>query len=703
MAVSCQRKDDMSAKTADSTELTFKAYTEFDQSTKTTLQQDNSIMWNPYESINLFYGNSCTAEFVSTNSEPSKETEFKGSLSDFQYNSTDSFWAVYPFSEDNICDGQSVTVTLPSTQTAKAGSFDDKLFISVAKSTGLNLYFYNLCGGVRFTLRGEGIRSVRIEGANGETLAGKVKVSMNSKGLPYVSSVEDAARVIQVNAPDGGTFEPGRPYYIVMLPCTASKGFNLRFSADQRTATTSISKSLSVKRSVFGILSTPDEDLLFKESVPSGNIAFADENIKAQLVSLFDTDADGELSYAEADAVTSLSGVFGSDKSFTSFDEFQYFTSVRSIENGLFQNWTKLVSIQLPESINKIGNNAFNGCSSLKNVKLGNLLKTIGTSSFQGCVALESLDLGESVQTIGYAAFKNCTSLAHLVIPDSVTAIDTYSSNNGAFQGCTSLLTLEIGNSLKTVSAYTFANCTHLASVSIGEKVESIGDHAFYGCSKLSDIPNGPSLKTIGNYAFCECIALGSISIPDSVESIGTYAFQNCSELDCVSLGKSLLTLGAYAFNNCRYLKTVTTGDALTTISGSAFRNCERLTTVTLGKGIKSIGDYAFSGCTYLSGIDFPESLGSIGSSAFYACKDISMIEIPANVTSIGSTAFAGCEMLSSVIVHPTIPPSAGGSMFSNTSDDLTIRVPPESLDRYLSASGWKTYKDIITSFNTSW
>ena len=59
------------------------------------------------------------------------------------------------------------------------------------------------------------------------------------------------------------------------------------------------------------------------------------EIMKEMCVSAFDTNRDGELSYEEAAAVTALSVMKLTDKSVKSFDEFQYFTSVKFIPNEL--------------------------------------------------------------------------------------------------------------------------------------------------------------------------------------------------------------------------------------------------------------------------------------------------------------------------------------------------------------------------------
>lgn len=68
-------------------------------------------------------------------------------------------------------------------------------------------------------------------------------------------------------------------------------------------------------------------------------IVFADLRLKAALVSRFDTNNDGEISYGEAAAVSSIAGVFEDDTSFKSFDEFQFFTGVSRVPNNMFEAW----------------------------------------------------------------------------------------------------------------------------------------------------------------------------------------------------------------------------------------------------------------------------------------------------------------------------------------------------------------------------
>lgn len=101
--------------------------------------------------------------------------------------------------------------------------------------------------------------------------------------------------------------------------------------------------------------------------VPEGNITFADPVVKAICVAHWDTNSDGELSYAEAAAVNSLSWAFsdgGGGNSNTrlikSFDELQYFTGLNSIGDLVFFYCEQLTSVILPPNITSIGGEHFN-------------------------------------------------------------------------------------------------------------------------------------------------------------------------------------------------------------------------------------------------------------------------------------------------------------------------------------------------------
>ena len=90
-------------------------------------------------------------------------------------------------------------------------------------------------------------------------------------------------------------------------------------------------------------------------STETENIVFEDEVMKDLCVKAFDTNGDGELSYTEAAAVTDLSKMTLTKKTFKTFNEFQYFTSVKTVPSEYFLNCSSLTSISIPESVTSIG------------------------------------------------------------------------------------------------------------------------------------------------------------------------------------------------------------------------------------------------------------------------------------------------------------------------------------------------------------
>lgn len=91
------------------------------------------------------------------------------------------------------------------------------------------------------------------------------------------------------------------------------------------------------------------------------------------------------------------------------------------------------------------------------------------------------------------------------------------------------------GGKTKKISDTAFQLCASLASVEIGNGVETIGELAFFGCSGMTKLTLPDTLKSIGPGAF-EGTEITEIVIPSSVESIGNNAFANCKSLKKVTL-----------------------------------------------------------------------------------------------------------------------------------------------------------------------
>ena len=397
-----------------------------------------------------------------------------------------------------------------------------------------------------------------------------------------------------------------------------------------------------------------------------GAIVFNDAAVKALCVANWDTDGDGELSYGEAAAVTTLNpsgsnnqSVFNGNTTITSFDELQYFTALTSIDNYAFFGCYSLGSVTLPNNVGTIGNMAFSSCHSLGSVTLPNSVHTIGEYAFSGCRNLASISLGNAVETIGKNAFSYC-QFASLTLPNTLTTIGNY-----AFQSCTNLTTIEFPNSLT-----------------------SIGNSAFW--------------KT----------GLTSIVIPASVTNIGTTnPFNDCSSLESITVNTNNTVYSSP--NNCNaIIETATnkliTGcmntvipSTVTAIGEYAFCGCTGLTSITIPNAVLSIGEYAFRDCTGLTSITLPSALDSIGRCAFYYCSGLTSITLPSALTTIGSSAFYNCSGLTSLTVEAIQPPTlSGNTVFNHVTTDIPVYVPCGSLEAYQNynntGSPWGGFTNFI-------
>ena len=253
-ALSCKTRD-----VKDPQLVTFQAVQGDSPASKTILQADGSIFWSPGDEINLFYGENGSARFTAGNTEAAAHTSFTGSLDGFLPNGQDDFWAVYPYSGETVFNGSSVTLSVLGSQVGVAGTYDPDAFISLACSKDYTLRFFNLCGGIKFSVTNPGIQYVTFRGNQQEALAGRVTVAFNEEGVPQVRERMEAISELSLQAPEGG-FEVGKWYYIAALPGTLSAGYTMSFmdATGEPVAERFVETPVTIKRSVWGKLTDAD-------------------------------------------------------------------------------------------------------------------------------------------------------------------------------------------------------------------------------------------------------------------------------------------------------------------------------------------------------------------------------------------------------------------------------------------------------------
>lgn len=376
-----------------------------DAATKTVLNAERKVEWVPGDEIVVFSDGE-SAKFTSINTENARKANFRGTIS-FVTGATegsdpDAFvYGLYPYNANATQSGGVITTVIPSAQVGLAGSFADDLALSVAKSVSTNLSFKNAYSGIDFEFSEEGYTSVTLSSNNNEPIAGAVTITFGSDGIPVTTVAANGSSSVTLTAPGGGSFETGKRYFILCAPQTLSGGFTLTAVKPTGRAVFGITSNQVFRRNIFKDVSGYLNERATFESL---NISFADANVKAICVAQdrgWDTNGDGELSYTEAAAITTIPyGVFSNNTTITSFDEFQYFTGVTSLGYdsdsdegmdyyGAFYHCTALQSIVLPSSLTDISFGAFRECSNLEAITIPATVTRIGQVAFLDCTKLE--------------------------------------------------------------------------------------------------------------------------------------------------------------------------------------------------------------------------------------------------------------------------------------------------------------------------
>lgn len=358
----------------------------------------------------------------------------------------------------------------------------------------------------------------------------------------------------------------------------------------------------------------------------------------------------------------------------TSLTDVTFPSSLESIGKHAFYGCTGITNVEMGNSLSEIKEGAFRNCTGIKTINIPNSVTTLCSRVFEGCSALTSVSIGSGVQNLEEQLFYNCNSLANITIPNNITEIknnvfngcsslkeiiideiedmgDSDSDSNGndnthtpspvaaevpADSDIDSEQPLILG--YNTVSAKGLLYGCPLTNVYIGRDIdyntgESYGYSPFYGISTLTSVTIGNKVTTVGSYAFSNCSNLTSVSIGDSVTSIDDNAFSYCKTLPSIAIPNSIKTIGYKAFYNCDSLTDVTIPNSVTNIGDYAFSDCDNLNKTTIGNSVTSIGDYAFEGCG-LTKITIGNNVNNIGLNAFVGCSYIENVIYTNNITS---------------------------------------------------------------------
>ena len=321
--------DSSSATPEDNGQVVIQATLADGQDTKTVLNGDGSVFWQPGDEIAVFF-NSVKVPFTAYNNVNAASALFVGNSyittghnenSNGEVGNDYSYWGLYPyhdvkyleyayssnplyplfshylenyiyfwrksFSENyeryydsgdyleewlfspGACDGNRISTRLFYWQQGVANTFERDLNIAVAKSNDYKeLSFYNVLGGVRFSVNADNITRVTFRGNNGEALAGDgLVIGMNAEGRPEVTEIQHPEKTITVSLAEDKPFVPGVWYYALMVPTQLAQGYTMELYTATSKAVKTVTSPMEVKRSVFGSLAAVDNGLSFSEPV----------------------------------------------------------------------------------------------------------------------------------------------------------------------------------------------------------------------------------------------------------------------------------------------------------------------------------------------------------------------------------------------------------------------------------------------------
>ena len=255
---------------------------EFDAQTKTSLAPGNYVVWSSGDRLAIFQGSAIADEYqLAEGSAGLSGGSFKWVAKDNVLNDDFSAGtelpcnvAYYPYSQGMILkgdmqdDGKKIftldNVVFHEIQYYAENSFGNGAFPMVAVTANMddhNLKFKNIGGAMKLQFKGNlVVKSIKIEGANGEKLSGAATVTAYANNLaPVIKMASDASETVTLDCGDGFPLNEidATNFYISLPPVVFANGFTVTVTdTEEKEYTLSATDGNTIHRS--GILVMPE-------------------------------------------------------------------------------------------------------------------------------------------------------------------------------------------------------------------------------------------------------------------------------------------------------------------------------------------------------------------------------------------------------------------------------------------------------------
>ena len=377
--------------------------------------------------------------------------------------------------------------------------------------------------------------------------------------------------------------------------------------------------------------------------------------------------------------------------------------TVTAIGEGAFTNLEGLKTIIIPSTVKRLEKNAFRNNKTLENViiqeKEGEGIEYIGEGAFYGCSNLKTINLPDTITEIMDQCFCQCRQLNNIKLPLKLKELKSQT-----FAECTNLQTIELSPNLEELEVESLVGIS-ITKLKFPSTLKTIGVRAL-NIPKLREIDTSENnyfeLKNGVLYTkdFKKLIMalsnVTSITIEDKVETIGGFAFQQCSKLSNIYLSSKVQNIEGGAFSNPN-LKGITVDpnndyymsdekNNLYSKDGTILYRLFDTGNVTIRDGVKNIKLGAL--INGIKSITLPESYVGDTTIGWGVFPTIEYLYLPKNVNSFNKEAYLNVKTIEVSKDNPYLQSinneyilSKDGTELYWVKSDLTEVNIPESVE----------------------
>ena len=666
-------------------------YAEFDEEdTRTYIEDEKYLRWTAGDEIS-FFPVTYNMRYRFTGESGSNGGSFEKLTTDLVTgNELDNCYGVYPYrSTTSMTEVGVIKFEMPAQQLYAENSFGlgANTMVAITSSKYDNiLRFKNVCGYLKLKLYGEGVmvKSVALEGNNGEKLAGAATIRAFYGGEPTVTMADNATATLTMDCGDGvalGKDKAGATQFWLVVPATTfEKGFTITVTDTAGNEfVKSTTKSVAIERNMIQPMTELEVVMATAPKKPANN-------------EIWYTTTDGKKLDLSADrfGATITSHEQRDDMWVVTFGSDLTILGKENSYNGAFESKSTLKSVVLPDGITKLGIYSFYRCTSLESIVLPANLKNIGSQSLVS-TKLTTINIPASVTDISYKAFTG----------SPLTTVNVFATTPPSLYDKTELptgVTVYVPEaSVKTYEQHSVWGYFLIKALpdellngggSEGGNPDSgEGDNGGDGGSDDGGSDDGGNGNEGGDPTPEE-----PVTPPATTTTELRYT---TSDGNSISLSTSLLNASVASHKKSGNEWVVSFNGTLTAlgVSGSntgAFESRSTLTSITIPDSVTAMYRYTFYDCTSLQSIELSDNLQLIGEMSFYNCSSLTEVTIPASVKTIEGAAFYDCSSLTTVTCYATTPPALGDDVVFPAG--VTIRVPDSAVGAYLQHSLWKAY-----------